>query len=97
MFANDKEKQDALTHLPSLKEHPGWKFIERALDENIAYISKQLRERKDFANLEEVFYTQQRITDIEAFKTLPETIIESAKPDPEEEEEEEIYETPGRP
>lgn len=91
MFTTDQEKLDALTHLPGLRDHPGWKFIEQALDDNIEFLNKQLRERTDFANLEEVFYTQKRITDIEAFKTLPETLIKAATPDQPDTEEEELY------
>lgn len=91
MLTKDEEKKEALSHLPELIKHPGWKFIEQALDENIEHLNKQLRERDDFKNLEEVFYTQRRITDIEAFKSLPETLVEAAKPDEEEPEEEDLY------
>ena len=66
----------------------------RALDENIEHFKEQLRTRKDFVSTEEVFYLQDRISDIEKFKTLPETLLEAAQEDPEETEEEPIYDTP---
>lgn len=90
MFESDEEKQAARSQLPSLKEHPGWKYIEQALDENIAHLAKQLRLKKGFDNLEQVYALQDRIDDIEAFKNLPDTLLNAAQPDLEESEEE-IY------
>lgn len=81
MFESDKEKQAALNQLPSLKEHPGWKYIEQALDDNIREFKKQLHESKDFATVYEVFALQDRISDTEKFKNLPDTLINAAQPD----------------
>jgi hypothetical protein len=90
IFENSKEKFDAKSALPELEKHPGWKFIIRALDANIAFLSDELRSKRDFAHLEEVYALQKRISDFESYKTLPKDIVDSIQEDFEPEEEE-IY------
>lgn len=91
MFADEKEKQAAITHLPSLKEHPGWKFIEKALAADMTALEAQLRDRKDFASLEELYKIQDLRNATEAFKNLPERIIAEARDVIPEDEEEDLY------
>ena len=91
IFENDKDKADAKVSLPQLKKHPGWKFIIKALDANIAFQSDELREKRDFANLEEVYALQDRIDDFKKLKTLPEDIVESLKDSPEPEDDSDPY------
>jgi hypothetical protein len=91
MFKNDQEKQDAITHLPTLKDNPGWKFIERALDADVAQLEDQLHERKDFASLEEVYKIQDLRDAAIAFKNLPDKIVAEAKDEPPEQEDNDPY------
>jgi hypothetical protein len=91
MFKNDQEKQEAITHLPTLKDHPGWKFIERALDADVAQLEAQLFERKDFTSLEEVYKIQDLTDATKAFKNLPDKIVAEAKDKPPEQEDNDPY------
>lgn len=91
IFKTDQEKSEARRFLPELTEHPGWKFITKALDANIKFLSLTLREKKDFSSLEELYALQDRISDFEQFKDLPQTIVAAAQEEPTEEEEPEIY------
>lgn len=88
IFENPKDKADAKASLPNLEKHPGWKFIIKALDANIAFLSDQLRGKKDFTSLEQMYALQDRINDFEKLKTLPKDIVEALqeKPEPEEDE-----------
>jgi hypothetical protein len=90
IFEDNKDKSEARASLPGLVEHPGWKFIIKALDANIAFLSDDLKQKRDFTNLEEVYALQDRINDFEKLKTLPEDIVETLQEN-EEPEEEEIY------
>ena len=90
IFENLKEKADAKLSLPELEKHPGWKFIVRALDANIAFLSDELKDKKDFTSLEQVYALQDRINDFESYKSLPKDIVDSIQEDFEPEEEE-IY------
>jgi hypothetical protein len=91
IFKNEQDKQDAITHLPSLKDHPAWKYIIRALDENVATLTKTLLTRKDFTSVNEVNYLQDHISDIEDFKTLPDTLYKEAIDKPVEQESDDVY------
>jgi hypothetical protein len=86
IFENQKDKADAKSSLPTLVDHPGWKFITRTLDVNIEYLTDQIKTRKDFENLEQVYALQDRIDDFRNLKDLPATIIEAAQDEPEEED-----------
>jgi hypothetical protein len=90
IFENDKEKADAKVSLPELEKHPGWKFIVRSLDANIAFLSDELRTKQDFTHLEEVYALQKRINDLEGLKNLPQNILQSIQEEFEPEEED-IY------
>ena len=90
IFKNSKEKADAKASLPELEKHPGWKFIIKALDANIAFLSDQLRQKKDFTSLEQLYALQDRISDFESYQSLPKDIVDSIQEDFEPEEEE-IY------
>ena len=90
IFKNDKEKADARKALPELTQHPGWKFLVKALDINIDHFTEQLRNRKDFSSLDEVYALQERLDDLTAYKNLPRNIL-AENPDEVEEQEEEIY------
>jgi hypothetical protein len=82
LFENDKDKTEAIVELDGLVKHPGWKYITKALDANIAFLSDELREKKDFTSLEELYALQDRIDDFESFKELPATLTLAAQPDP---------------
>lgn len=91
LFENEKDKAAARQSLVGFTDLPAWKLIEKALDVNIAHLQNQLRTRKDFVSTEEVFYLQDTIFDLQAFKDLPNTLLQAAQPEEEEPEEEEIY------
>jgi hypothetical protein len=87
IFKDDKDKAVARESLPALEQHPGWKFITRSIDANIAYLTDELKDT-EFENLLEVKLRQRQITHLEQLKDLPQTIVESAQeelPEPEEE------------
>jgi hypothetical protein len=90
IFESDKEKQDAKKALPELGKHPGWKFIVKALDINILHFTEQLKTRKDFGSLDELYALQDRIDDLTNFKDLPKFIL-TENPDEPEEEDDSIY------
>lgn len=90
IFESDKDKADARTSLPELVKHPGWKFITRTLDANIAYLTDQLKSKRDFENLEQVYALQDRIDDFANLKDLPATIVKEITEDPPEEDQD-IY------
>jgi len=79
VFNTEQEKREAITSLPQLVETQGWQTILRALDANVVFLKEQLTERTDFANLEELYYLQERIRDLEAMKNLPQTLLEAAQ------------------
>jgi|GEM_PF-2675742 len=91
IFKNKKEKNDARKALPELVQHPGWKFITKTLDANIEFITDELKTKKNFESLEEVFYLQDRLDDLMQMKDLPATIVEAAQDDPPEDDDS-IYE-----
>lgn len=90
IFENLEDKANARTSLPELAKHPGWKYIVRTLETNIAYLTDQLKE-SEFADLLEVKIKQRQITHLEELKDLPETIVAAAQIEPEEEEDSEVY------
>lgn len=90
IFRSDKEKQDARKALPELEKHPGWKFMIKALDINILHFTEQLKTKKDFASLDELYALQDRIDDLTNFKDLPKSIL-TENPDEPEEEDDSIY------
>src|SRR5689334_22198995 len=90
IFKDDKEKAEARQALADIQEHPGWKYIKRAVAANVAYFSEQLREKKDFANLQEVYALQDRISDLESFEELPANLLIDAQAE-EDQPEEDIY------
>ena len=92
IFNSEQEKREAQIALKQLTDHEGWKFIIRALEANITYLARELRERKDFTSLEQIHALQDRLNDIEAFKELPTTIIQSIEAIPEEEDPE-VYDS----
>ena len=94
IFKNDKEKADARKALPELVKHPGWKFIVRALDANIEFLTDELREKlrkRDFNFPEEASAAQDRIDDLTFLKDLPRFILSENQDDPEEQDDS-IYE-----
>src|SRR5436190_17284240 len=93
IFENEQEKRGAFIALQALLKHNGWTFITKAIDANIRFISEQLKDKKDFKNLEEVYYLQERIDDLNKLKDLPELILEELKDLPEEDEDSDPYET----
>lgn len=93
MFDNEAEKIEALKALPELLKHPGWKFIERAIDADVAALESILRERKDFTDLQEVYKTQDLRDATQAFKSLPDRIMAAAKDELPDTEDGEIYDT----
>lgn len=78
IFKDDKDKSVARQSLPALEQHPGWKFITRSIDANIAYLTDELKDT-EFENLLEVHLRQQQITHLEELKNLPATIVASAQ------------------
>lgn len=90
IFQNPKDRLDAKTSLPELEQHPGWKFVIKALDANIAFLNDELKTRRDFTHLQEVYALQDRINDFESYKTLPKDIVNALQDDPPEEDQE-IY------
>jgi hypothetical protein len=90
IFESDKDKAEARASLPELIKHPGWKFITRTLDANITYLTDQLKEKKNFENLEQVYALQNRIDDFATLKDLPTAILTEIQDEPEEPEED-IY------
>jgi hypothetical protein len=80
IFKNAKDKSIARDSLPALEQHPGWKFITRSIDANIAYLTDELKEL-EFDDLLEVKVRQRQITHLEELKHLPATIVESAQED----------------
>jgi hypothetical protein len=85
IFKDDKDKSIARQSLPGLEKHPGWKFIIRSLDANIAFLTDELKDT-EFDDLLEVKLRQRQITHLEELKNLPATIVEAAQPEPEEED-----------
>jgi hypothetical protein len=96
IFTTDDDNEQARKAVPDLTRHPGWKFIERALDANISFLNVALREKRDFASIEQVYALQDRITDFETYKQLPATITAAAQEDITDEEED-IYDVPAAP
>ena len=90
IFKNHKEKVDARKALPELVKHPGWKFILKTLEANIAYLTDELKDNR-FDDLRDVDVRQKQITHLEELKVLPTTIVEAAQDDPDEEDDS-IYE-----
>jgi len=90
IFESEQEKREAYTALQGLLKHNGWGFIKKAIDSNIRFLSEKLKDSKEFKNLEEVFYLQDRIDDLEKMKDLPTLILEELKDLPEEEDQD-IY------
>jgi len=90
IFKTEKEKLEACQFLPQLQDHPGWKLIIKALDLNIQHFQKELR-TKPFESLQEVSVLQDRISDLENLKFLPENLLKEAQPETEEEPEEDLY------
>ena len=86
IFENEKDKADARHQLAQLEKHPGWKYITRALDANIAFLSNELKEKKDFTSLDQLYALQDRITDFETYKDLPQNILREIEPKPEPED-----------
>jgi hypothetical protein len=87
IFKDDKDKSVARQSLPALEQHPGWKFITRSIDANIAFLTDELKD-SEFDDLLEVKLRQRQITHLEELKNLPATIVEAAADEPAEEEEE---------
>jgi hypothetical protein len=85
IFESDKDKADARATLPELVKHPGWKFITKTIDANIAYLTDELTEN-DFDDLIQVKLRQKQLTHLQELKALPETIVQAAQPEPEEED-----------
>lgn len=75
IFNDENERKEARLALPELLKHPGWKYIVKALDANAQFVADQLKEKKDFKSLDELYALQDRITDLEAYKELPDNII----------------------
>lgn len=98
IFETEEEKAAAVPALTGFTDLPGWKLILKAIDANIQYLEDQLKEkiesRRDFANLEQLYALQDRIDDLKIFRTLPESIMQAAQPEEEEEPEDQIYDTP---
>jgi transcription initiation factor IIF auxiliary subunit len=78
IFLDDNDRQAAVQHLPTLKDHPAWKYLERALDENIEHFTEQLKTKKGFSSVEEFEAIQDRLSDIEKFRDLPDTLLKEA-------------------
>lgn len=90
IFKTAKDRAEARIALPEVSKHPGWAVIQKAVDANVAHFKEQLRTRKDFNSLDEVYALQSRIDDIESFKELPATLLADAQEEPLEEDNE-IY------
>lgn len=86
IFKNNEDKAQAKGHLTELEKHPGWKYITKALDANIAFLSDELRTKKDFNSLEQLYALQDRINDFAEFKDLPQSILKELEPTPEPED-----------
>lgn len=87
IFKDEKEKAEARQALQDLTAHPGWAFLVRALKVNAAHFQEELRERKDFSHLQEVYALQDRISDLESFEQLPANLLfelQIDEPEPEE-------------
>lgn len=78
IFNTDKERNEAKLVVPELLNHPGWPFLVRVLDLNLAALRLELETRENFKTLDELYRLQDRITDLESFKTLPATILAEA-------------------
>lgn len=98
IFETEEEKAAAIPALTGFTDLQGWKLILKAIDANIQYFEDELKEkiesRRDFANLEQLYALQDRIDDLKHIRTLPESIMQAAQPEEEEEPEEPIYDTP---
>lgn len=92
IFTSDKDKAEARHALAELVEHPGWKFIQRALDLNIEH-ARLMLEEEEFESVEEVVYTQERLADLRSYAKLPTLLLEAAQEDISTEEES-IYPEP---
>lgn len=78
IFVSQQERNEAKLTLPELTKHPAWQFLTRVLDLNLATLRLQLETRETFKSLDELYRLQDRIADLESFKTLPETILVEA-------------------
>jgi hypothetical protein len=94
LFKDDTEKRAAITALQGFIDLPAWKLIEKDLELNAQHFEEELQDKlrdRSFESLEQANALQNRIDDIREMKDLPSKLLQSAQPDPEEEEEEEIY------
>jgi hypothetical protein len=94
IFENEKEKHDAITHLTRLRDDPAWKIILKVLESNKAFLEDQIKdmaEKRGFENLEEFYLIEDQIDHFNELQRLPDTLILTAQPDPEEEDDS-IYE-----
>jgi hypothetical protein len=87
IFKNDIEREDAAKRLPELEQHPGWKYVARALDINLAHLEDELSNRRDYRNVDEIYTTLDRINDLRKFKQLPKLLLEEIQLEPDEPEE----------
>lgn len=91
IFENEQDRADARKALPELIQHPGWKFIERALEINKEHETEKLKATKNFDNLEQVYALQDRIDDFDTYKNLPDLLLQSAQEEKPEEEDSDPY------
>lgn len=86
IFTDESDKQTAREVMPQLEENPAWKFVIRSIEANIKYLTDQLRD-DDFDDLLEVKLKQKQIAHLTSLLQLPQTILQAAQPDLEDEEE----------
>lgn len=92
IFKNNEERAQARAVLKSLKDHPGWQFLVRAFDLNIEHFNQELRDKRDFTSIEEVYRLQDQLTDLEHYRNLPDVLIDEATDGEPAKEESDIYE-----
>lgn len=91
LFEDGKAKADAVASLKKLADDPGWQLIVKALKLNVQYLSTQLRERKDFNSLEEVYCEQDKIDHLESLQELPAILITEAIGDSPPDDDSDVY------
>lgn len=95
IFKDEKEQEDARQRLPELEQHPGWKYIVRALDLNYAHIDDELNIRRNFDSVDEIYTLLDRRNDLRKYKELPILLLQELQTDlPQEEDSADPYPTP---
>ena len=93
LFQKDDERKDAIESLQSLKQHPGWKVIEKVLGAYIDFLLENIRsgidrDKENISVSSRLFredHFRDKVTSCEELKSMPDALINklSLKEEPE--------------